>query len=271
MLCNQLLFKIAILGVLCSVGRSKSLLEVTESSTDTIPDTTIEPLESTNTTEDDLIQLTTLSDPDHDTPDDVERIHHYHHHKDKDNDRDKIIIVQQNPSRPNYEYDQYCYGQNEVWSTSIKCDVRCDYEGNEDDDRYGYGHYRGQNKDYLRYSCYRTVSDVDLEEGKINVTSLEALGYPPEPKEHFEARTIDLDMVKQLRGIPLRHRDHYDDDDDHYLVLQQNQPPYHRPAGRCVCRPDHARLNGKCVSRRYCPCKYLFNMLKNISSYLNLI
>lgn len=219
--------------------------------------------------------------------------------RDKDRDKNKgedtqVVVIPTKP--PYYDWVPDCPGKNEIWSAKVKCDTRCDFEGDDGDtthpgyDSYGSsssGYYPGS---YLRghsSGCYRTVSDVLLEEGYENVTTRESLGLPPEPKEDFEARTVDLGAIEMLRNSMLRgnmlgeamarNRGHHDDDDDRIVVIQQQRPPNRRPPGRCVCKPTYARLNGKCVKFGYCPCKWnqfcftdnFFKIFIHLSQWLN--
>lgn len=251
MRCHRFLFKIAILSVLCAVGLGKALDDKEQASHD--DENQVKIIDSIESDPDEPV----FESKSGQTKGHKDK---YQNNDDKDYDRDKVIVVR--PKPPVYDWTPHCRGQNEIWSTSIKCDIRCDFEGDHDRDHYdyeGYGQYHGYGSSYYRSHgalCYRTVSDFLVEEGHENVTTRETLGYPPEPKEEFEARTLDIEVVQMLRGSLLRNHYHQQDD-DHYVVVQQNRPPNRRPPGRCVCRPGYARLNRKCVRFGYCPCKFL--------------
>lgn len=182
----------------------------------------------------------------------------YKDKKNKNKDKDKTQVVIVPAEEPEYEWTPSCKGANEYWSSSIKCDVHCDFDGEDGgyDDHDGGAHtyFRSNVFSRRRDGCYRSVSDVLLEQGETNVTTRESLGFQPETKEEYEARMIDLDMVRQLRKAMARGG-HHQYENDKYVVVEQDNPPYLPPVGRCVCKNGFARLNGKCVRYGFCPCK----------------
>lgn len=174
--------------------------------------------------------------------------------RDRNRDKDKVVIVPPQNNQPSWV--PQCRGKNEVWSSTVQCDVRCDFEGDDDDYRadsdYGYG--GSYSRPWFRHlGCYRSVSDVLSEEGNTSVITREAIGFPPESKEEYEARSIDIDIIQRIRSSIGNKND-----DGNIIVLETGQPPYRPPPGRCICRHGYARLNGRCVRYGYCPRKYSF-------------
>lgn len=184
-----------------------------------------------------------------------------------DNHHSTLVVVDQHDD---YEDDWVppCPGRNEYWSTDIKCDVHCDFDGDDGYDNYDGGSYYYDNyNNYNRYRsgrgafhdnsrCFRSVSDVLIEQGDTNVTTRETLGYPPEPKEEYQARIIDLEQVRKLRRASFRNSFHHQND-DRYVVIEEGQRPIHPPRGRCICKNGFARLNGKCVRYGFCPREFM--------------
>lgn len=191
--------------------------------------------------------------------------------KHKDKDKEHIIVVNQEDQ---YDWTPPCRGANEVFSSSIKCDVRCDFgddnyhHGYDEHDDYGYGYGNGHgyyraDKEFLRnMRCSRTVSDYLIENGVPNVLTRADVGAPPETPDEYAARTIDLHALQMLKNSINSHNN-----DDKYVIVQQ-KPTYRPPPGRCICRKGFARYKGRCVRFGQCPRKYLFYFSESLSSLI---